>query len=104
MRRTGKTGSTGRLLAAFQPPKSLNAYIDNNTYTRQTAGRHRQEPAGRPAPDRRSRSGLQGGPVALRHVSERPAEDALPDPVVKSPPKKYSESPQAEACGRYLTP
>ncbi|HRR33151.1 MAG TPA: hypothetical protein P5026_03560 [Kiritimatiellia bacterium] len=38
MRRTGKTGSTGRLLAAFQPPKSLNAYIDNNTYTRQIVG------------------------------------------------------------------
>ena len=24
--------------AAFQPPKSLNAYIDNNTYTRQVFG------------------------------------------------------------------
>ena len=31
------------------PPAGLGTmYIDNNTYTRQTAGRHRQEPAGRP--------------------------------------------------------
>jgi len=65
MRRTGKTGSTGRLLAAFQPPKSLNAYIDNNTYTRQTAGRHRQEPAGRPQRSTHNVQVLCGAQAAL---------------------------------------